>query len=105
MIIKNGKVLDKSFHFVDADVLVKDGKIVKIGKVCTCGEEEVIDAAGKYVIPGLVDIHTVALQRGERFLRLAARLARWLCALFAQMAAAAGQVQEIFFQYICACTL
>ena len=52
MIIKNGKVLDKSFHFVDADVLVKDGKIVKIGKVCTCGEEEVIDAAGKYVIPG-----------------------------------------------------
>lgn len=58
MIIKNGKVLDKSFHFVDADVLVKDGKIVKIGKVCTCGEEEVIDAAGKYVIPGLVDIHT-----------------------------------------------
>lgn len=58
MIIKNGKVLDKSFHFVDADVVVKDGKIVKIGKACTCGETEVIDAAGKYVIPGLVDIHT-----------------------------------------------
>lgn len=57
MIIKNGKVLDKSFRFVDADVLVKDGKIVKIGAVEADGEE-VIDAAGKYVIPGLVDIHT-----------------------------------------------
>lgn len=58
MIIKNGKVLDKSFRFVDADVVVKNGKIVKIGKACCCGDDEVIDAAGKYVIPGLVDIHT-----------------------------------------------
>ena len=57
MIIKNGKVLDKSFHFVDADVLVKDGKIVKIDEIDAAGEE-VIDEAGKYVIPGLVDIHT-----------------------------------------------
>lgn len=58
MIIKNGKVLDKSFRFIDADVLVKDGKIVKVGKVDCCPCEEVIDASGKYVIPGFVDIHT-----------------------------------------------
>lgn len=57
MILKNGFVLDKSFHFVKADVAVKDGKIAHIGK-CDCCDSEVVDCTGKYIIPGLVDIHT-----------------------------------------------
>lgn len=57
MILKNGFVLDKSFHFVKADVAVKDGKIAHIGK-CDCCGSEVVDCTGKYIIPGLVDIHT-----------------------------------------------
>lgn len=56
MILRNGLVLDKSFHFVKTDVVVKNGKIAHIGK-CDC-DNDVVDCEGKYIIPGLVDIHT-----------------------------------------------
>lgn len=55
MILKNGFVLDKSFHFIKADVLVENGKIAHIGK---CDGADSVDCTGKYIIPGLVDIHT-----------------------------------------------
>ena len=55
MIFKNGLVLDKSFRFVKTDVEVKDGKIVNIGNL---DGDDVVDISGKYLIPGLVDIHT-----------------------------------------------
>ena len=56
MIFKNGFVLDKSFHFVQTELQIKNGKIVAVG----CGEPdtEVVNCTGKYLIPGLVDIHT-----------------------------------------------
>lgn len=57
MILKNAQVLDRSFNFIKADVLVKDGKIAHIGK-CDCPAQHVVDCTGKYLIPGLVDIHT-----------------------------------------------
>ena len=44
MIFKNALVLDKSFHFVNTDVEVKDGKIVHIGKI-DC-DKDVIDCTG-----------------------------------------------------------
>lgn len=56
MILKNGLVLDKSFRFVKTDVVIKDGKIVHIGS-CDC-DSDAVDCEGKYIIPGLVDIHT-----------------------------------------------
>lgn len=56
MILKNGLVLDKSFRFVKTDVVIKDGKIVHIGS-CDC-DSDAVDCDGKYIIPGLVDIHT-----------------------------------------------
>ena len=55
MILKNGLVLDKSFRFVKTDVEVKDGKITAIGNL---DGNDVVDITGKYLIPGLVDIHT-----------------------------------------------
>lgn len=56
MILKNGFVLDKSFHFVKTDLVVEAGKITHIGD-CNC-DDNAIDVTGKYIIPGLVDIHT-----------------------------------------------
>lgn len=56
MVFKNGLVLDRSFHFVKTDVEVKDGKITHIGAIDSA--DEVVDCTGKYLIPGLVDIHT-----------------------------------------------
>lgn len=41
----------------EADVAVKDGVIVEVGKVAAAGRDE-IDARGQIVTPGFVDIHT-----------------------------------------------
>lgn len=58
MIIKNGLVLNKSFKFIKADVYLQNGKILHIGDVSNIQDNDVIDASGKYIIPGLVDIHS-----------------------------------------------
>ena len=42
---------------MQADIAIKDGRIVRIGTVPEAGREE-IDATGKLVAPGFVDIHT-----------------------------------------------
>ncbi len=57
LLIKNGRVIDPA-NGVDkkCDVLIVDGKIAEVGKV-TKQAETVIDAAGKLVTPGLIDIH------------------------------------------------
>ncbi len=58
IVIRGGSVIDGSGSapFL-ADVAVKDGKIVTVGKVEGRGAEE-IQAAGRIVTPGFVDIHT-----------------------------------------------
>ena len=55
--IKNGRVHDAVHREpYAADILVENGKIVKIGENLTAGE--VIDASGLEVYPGFVDAHT-----------------------------------------------
>ena len=59
--IKNANVLNDRFEFEKADVVIKDGKIAhKTANSEKAGmaEGEIIDACGKYVLPGLVNIHT-----------------------------------------------
>lgn len=59
MIIKNGLLIDpvKDCTYV-ADLKIKDGKIVEIAEALEVAEgEEVIDATGKCVAPGLIDGH------------------------------------------------
>ena len=41
-----------------ADIVVTDGRIRAIGSDLTTGGETVIDAAGKVVAPGFIDIKT-----------------------------------------------
>jgi|TARA_B110000091_G_scaffold154471_1_gene164473 N-acyl-D-amino-acid deacylase len=57
-IIRNGTIIDGTGddRFV-ADIAIKDGKIVKIGQITETATNE-IDAKGKLVTPGWVDIHT-----------------------------------------------
>ncbi|MDO4522019.1 MAG: N-acetylglucosamine-6-phosphate deacetylase [Eubacteriales bacterium] len=58
MIIKNGKIFLPDGIFSDVELRVQDGVIREIAKTLSPVEsEEVVDAAGGYVIPGLVDIH------------------------------------------------
>ncbi|HPI45716.1 MAG TPA: amidohydrolase family protein, partial [Tenuifilaceae bacterium] len=56
ILIKNGTVVT-STQTVKADIFIKDGKIVQIGQEISVDAERVIDADGKFVIPGGVDPH------------------------------------------------
>src|SRR5580700_5743195 len=63
--IRGGRVLDASQNMDRvADVAIRDGRIAAIERDLTApktapkGKEEVIDARGKLVVPGLIDIHT-----------------------------------------------
>lgn len=59
ILIKNGSVIDGTGkkEFI-ADVGIKDGKIVLIGKIKEVGAKTVIDAKGLKVVPGFIDIHS-----------------------------------------------
>ncbi len=59
LLIENGRVIDPSQELDDTlDILVENGLIKEIGKGLNVpAGAEVIDAAGKYVVPGLVDMH------------------------------------------------
>lgn len=58
LIIRNGTVIDGiRAPRRKADVAVKDGKILSVGKVTGKAKKE-IDAAGKVVAPGFIDAHT-----------------------------------------------
>ncbi|WP_018897922.1 dihydropyrimidinase [Rhizobium sp. 2MFCol3.1] len=55
IIIENGTIATASDVF-KASIAIKDGRIVQIGEQLT-GAKRVIDAAGKYVLPGGIDSH------------------------------------------------
>ncbi|HIY17973.1 MAG TPA: N-acetylglucosamine-6-phosphate deacetylase [Candidatus Blautia avistercoris] len=57
MIIKNGKVFQEDGNFVQKDLYIDDNhKIARSEE--QIGDKSVVDAGGKLVIPGLVDIHS-----------------------------------------------
>ena len=58
MIIKHGLVMDPASGLSEhMDILVKDGKIVKITTEITDDSEEILEAGGLIVGPGLIDTH------------------------------------------------
>jgi N-acyl-D-aspartate/D-glutamate deacylase len=58
LVVRGGHLVDGSGgDGFEADVGVKDGRIVAVGKIAGAGAEE-IDARGKLVTPGFVDVHT-----------------------------------------------
>ncbi|MDX2155552.1 MAG: amidohydrolase family protein [Hyphomicrobiaceae bacterium] len=58
LVIRNGTLADGTgADLRDADVAVRDGRIVAVGRIPGRGAEE-IEAKGKLVAPGFVDAHT-----------------------------------------------
>src|SRR6195256_4183416 len=56
-LIKNGTVVTATDQY-KGDVLVEGEKITAIGSSLDIHADKVIDAAGKYVLPGGIDVHT-----------------------------------------------
>ena len=64
-LIKNGTIVTESQVF-QGDILIEGEKIKEIGEGLDAGDAEVLDASGKYVFPGAVDVHThMDLQAGK----------------------------------------
>ena len=59
ILIKNGRLVNPATNTDEVmDVAIKNGKILKVEKgIEENGFEKVIDAAGKIVTPGLIDVH------------------------------------------------
>ena len=65
LLIKNGRVVDPANGIDEkCDVLIVDGKIAGVGKI-EKSAQPVIDAAGKLVTPGLIDIHVHFREPGD----------------------------------------
>lgn len=66
LLIKGGRVINpgKNFDAV-SDILVEDGKVVAIGENLTAKDAQIIDAQGKVVAPGFIDMHTHLREPGQ----------------------------------------
>ena len=57
VLIKGGRIITAADDYV-ADVYVEDETVSLIGESLDMSADKVIDATGKYLLPGLVDPHT-----------------------------------------------
>ena len=59
LLVRGGQILDGSGNpWMRADVGVKDGRIAAIGDLSPAGAVRTIEAAGKFVAPGFIDLHS-----------------------------------------------
>lgn len=60
--------MDKERVLQNQTVLVRDGIIIEVGKKVKIPKDaQIIDGKGKYLIPGLVDMHTHLLSDGDEY--------------------------------------
>ncbi len=56
-LVRNGTIVTSADRY-DADILIEDGRIKTIGKGLPAQADTVIDAKGRLVMPGGIDVHT-----------------------------------------------
>lgn len=66
ILIKNGRVIDPA-NKIDSvlDIFIQENKISRVAKDIQCPADRVIDASGKIVIPGIVDMHVHLREPGR----------------------------------------
>lgn len=58
VLIKNGNLIDAKNNIDENfDILIEDGKVVRIEKTITEDCEKIIDAKDCWIVPGLIDLH------------------------------------------------
>ena len=78
-IIRGGRVLDPASSTDGIrDILVEDGIIKEVAEHISTDAENVIEAEGLYVMPGLIDLHVHAPQYPFRGLGMDQELIDWL---------------------------
>ncbi|HWS85463.1 MAG TPA: D-aminoacylase [Pyrinomonadaceae bacterium] len=76
LVINNARVVDGSGNpWFRADVAIKGGRIARVGRVAASEGARAIDAGGKILAPGFIDVHTHAediyeLPDAENFVRM-----------------------------------
>jgi len=66
LLIKNGRVIDPASNRDEVlDILVENGRISKVAKDIKNETKEILDATGKIVLPGLVDMHVHLREPGR----------------------------------------
>lgn len=66
ILLKDGHIIDPANDIdLTSDILIKDGKIAKVGKNLKATDTKVIDCNGKLVLPGLIDMHAHLRQPGR----------------------------------------
>jgi len=66
LLIKGGRVIDPANNLDDVlDILVENSRISKVAKNIKANGSEVIDASGKIVMPGIVDMHVHLREPGR----------------------------------------
>lgn len=73
LLVSGGRVLDGTGNpWIRADIGVRDGRIAALGDLAGASADRVIDATGRYISPGFIDIHSHADDgsgRGGRTIR------------------------------------
>lgn len=68
VLIRGGRVLDPSVdHDGIADVLIEGGVVAAVGRDLSASDCEIVEAAGCWVAPGFVDVHTHLREPGQEY--------------------------------------
>ncbi len=68
LILKGGRLIDPASGRDEiAEILIQDGKIVKISPEISSRDAKLIDVSGKIVTPGLIDMHVHLREPGEEY--------------------------------------
>lgn len=68
VLIRGGRILDPSQKRDEiADLLIEDGRIAAVGSGLSTADAEVVEAEGKWVAPGFVDLHVHLRAPGQEY--------------------------------------
>jgi dihydroorotase len=68
VLIRGGRVLDPSVDYdAVADLLIEDERVVEVGVGLEAENAEIIEAKGKWVAPGFVDLHVHLREPGQEY--------------------------------------